>query len=60
MLSQDELEMQNYCRNIETNTTKAIKAYLDAKERKKQLSIMFIWVIACTLLGIGIYLFITT
>jgi len=59
MLSQDELKMQNYCHNIETDTMKAIKAYLDKKERKKQLSVMFVWVIGCTLLGLGIYLFIT-
>lgn len=59
MLSQDETEMQNHCRNIETDTMKAIKAYIDKKERKRQLSIMFLWVIACTLLGIGIYLLIT-
>ncbi len=59
MLSQEETEMQNYCCNIETDTMKAIKAYIDKEERKRQLSIMLLWGIACTLLGLGIYLFIT-
>jgi len=39
MLSQEETEMQNYCRNIETDTMKAIKAYIDKEERRTQKTV---------------------